>query len=123
MTEPIIKIDVPTVSVTVQINDPKDQTTTDGQAASNAAEAENEVSELPSAVQRRVKGGGNADENKRRSLMLWVDADLVQTVGSDQGTKSPQHSPEDIPSDLKRLKKVIRKERWASDTEHEVIRN
>lgn len=120
VTEPVIKIDVPTVSVTVQINDPKDQTTSDGQAASNAAEAEDQVAELPSAVQRRVKGGGSADENKRRSLMLWVDADLVQTVRPDQGTKSPQHSPEDIPSDLKRLKKVIRKERWASDTEHEV---
>ena len=120
---PTVKIDIPTVSVSVHMRKSIDQTAADGQAASATSKAEenDQVAELPSTVQKREKKGESAiQDDKRRSLMLWVDPDLVQTVRSEQGaSKSPQHSPENIPHDLKRLKKIVRKERWTAETEHE----
>ncbi|XP_071478421.1 uncharacterized protein [Diadema antillarum] len=120
-SSPKVNIDVPTVSAAMHIKK-TDNTTTDGQAGSKVEEGDDKVGDLSSHVQRREKGGGgDVSSDKRKSLMLWVDPQLVQTVRVEQGvSKSPQHSPENIPNDMKRLKKVVRKERWAAETEHEV---
>ncbi|XP_072180415.1 GTPase-activating protein skywalker-like isoform X2 [Diadema setosum] len=120
-SSPKVNIDVPTVSAAMHIKK-TDNTATDGQAGSKVEEGDDKVGDLSSHVQRREKGGGgDVSSDKRKSLMLWVDPQLVQTVRVEQGvSKSPQHSPENIPNDMKRLKKVVRKERWAAETEHEV---